>query len=129
MGSGEAGGGVNVADLDGGAEGAGGVGDAAADGTVADDEDRSAVQGEAGDVEEGVAHEADEVAVVEPLFDGDGVPVEYRVGEAQVPDAVYACTRGSKPPRTLTSFPRSPPSGGRRAARRVAGVNSRSHSS
>ena len=54
MGSGEAGGGVNVADLDGGAEGAGGVGDAAADGTVADDEDRSAVQGEAGDVEEGV---------------------------------------------------------------------------
>jgi hypothetical protein len=92
--------------------------DAAADGTVADDEDRSAVQGEAGDVEEGVGcHEADEVAVVEPLFDGDGVPVEDRVGEAQVPDAVYACIRGSKPPRTL-SISRSPPSGGRRAARR-----------
>ena len=118
MGSGEAGGGVNVADLDGGAQGAGGVGDAGADGTVADDEDRSAVQGEAGDVEEGVGcHEADEVAVVEPLFDGDGVPVEDRVGEAQVPDAVYACIRGSKPPRTL-SISRSPPSGGRRAARR-----------
>ena len=118
MGSGEAGGGVNVADLHGGAQGAGGVGDAAADGTVADDEDRSAVQGEAGDVEEGVGcHEADEVAVVEPLFDGDGVPVEDRVGEAQVPDAVYACIRGSKPPRTL-SISRSPPSDGRRAARR-----------
>ena len=45
---------------------------------------------------------------MEPLFDGVGVPVEDQVGEDQVPDAVYACTRGSKPPRTLSSFPLAP---------------------
>ena len=69
VGGGEAGRGVEVADLDDGAEGAGRVGGAAPDGTVADDEDRLAVQGEAGHVQEGVSgHEADQVPVVQALL-------------------------------------------------------------
>ena len=46
VGRGESGRRVDVADLDSGAEGAGGVGNAAADGTVADDEDRLVVERE-----------------------------------------------------------------------------------
>ena len=108
--SGEAGGGVGVADLDDSAERAGRVGGAAPDGTVADDEDRLAVQGEAGHVQEGVGrHQADQVPVVQALFDRDPVPVEDRVGEVQAGEPLYPGPRGLQ---SAAHARQAPPGGG-----------------
>lgn len=84
-------GGIEVADFHDGSECSGGIGYATSDRSVTYYEDLLSVEGEVSDVQESVdRHEADEVAVVQPLFYGDVVLVENRVGEFEVPDAVYA---------------------------------------
>ncbi len=98
---------VDVRDRDDGPQRSGHQRHAPADRAEADDQDRSAVDGEPGDVgEHGPHRQTDVVTVVEAILQRDVVPVEHREGELEVAEAVQPRRRRLQRPHRGPTPPR-----------------------